>query len=125
VFRRGAYKDLSVTVAELDTKEKKAEAPAAAAKLAASALGLNVADLTAEQKRELKQAGGVLVESVDGPAARAGLRAGDVILSVANVQIGGVKDFDTVLAKLDKSKPVSVLVRRGEWAQYAVIRPGK
>jgi serine protease Do len=65
----------------------------------------------------------VLVEAVDGPAARAGLRAGDVILSVANVQIGGVKEFEAVLAKLDKAKPVSVLVRRGEWAQYAVIRP--
>jgi serine protease Do len=123
VFRRGSYKDLSVTVAELDTKEKKAEAPTPAAKLAASALGLNVADLTAEQKRELKQTGGVLVEAVDGPAARAGLRAGDVILSVANVQIGGVREFEAVLAKLDKAKPVSVLVRRGEWAQYAVIRP--
>jgi len=125
VFRRGAYKDLSVTVAELESpKDKKADAPAATApKLASSALGLNVADLTAEQKRELKQTGGVLVEAVDGPAARAGLRAGDVILSVANVQIGGVKEFEAVLAKLDKAKPVSVLVRRGEWAQYAVIRP--
>jgi len=28
-----------------------------------------------------------------------------------------------VLSKLDKAKPVSVLVRRGDWTQYAVIRP--
>ena len=68
---------------------------------------------------------GVLVEGAEGPAVRAGLQAGDVILAVANVQIGSVKEFEAVLAKLDKSKPVSVLVRRGEWAQYAVIRPGK
>ncbi|MBI5925731.1 MAG: DegQ family serine endoprotease [Aquabacterium sp.] len=126
VFRRGAYKDLSITVAELDAakaKGEKAEAGKAEAKLAASALGLNIADLNAEQKRELKQSGGVFVESVEGPAVRAGLRAGDVILAVANVQISGVKEFEAVLGKLDRSRPVSVLVRRGEWAQYAVIRP--
>ncbi len=126
VFRRGAYKDLSVTVAELDApkaKGAKDDGAPAESKLAAKELGLNVVDLSAEQKRELKQTGGVLVEGVDGPAARAGLRPGDVILSVANVQISGVKAFEAVLAKLDKSRPVSVLVRRGEWAQYAVIRP--
>jgi len=126
VFRRGAYKDLSVTVAELDApkaKGAKDDGAPAESKLAAKELGLNVVDLSAEQKRELKQTGGVLVEGVEGPAARAGLRPGDVILSVANVQISGVKAFEAVLAKLDRSRPVSVLVRRGEWAQYAVIRP--
>jgi len=126
VFRRGSYKDLSITVAELEAtkaKDDKADAPKADAKLAASALGLKIVDLNAEQKRELKQSGGVLVEGVDGPAARAGLRPGDLVLAVANVQISGVKEFEAVLAKLDRSRPVSVLVRRGEWAQYAVIRP--
>ncbi len=129
VFRRGAYKDLAVTVAELDPpKAAKGKPDADAepqAKLAASVLGLKLADLSAEQKRELKQNGGAVVEAVDGPAARAGLRPGDLILAVGNVQIGGVKDVEAALSKLDKAKPVSVLVRRGEWAQYAVIRPGK
>jgi serine protease Do len=36
-----------------------------------------------------------------------------------------VKQFEAVLSKLEKGRPVNVLVRRGEWAQYAVIRPGK
>ena len=57
-----------------------------------------------------------------GPLA-AGLRPGDIILAVANVQIGNAKDFEAVLAKLDKNRPVSVLVRRGDWVQYFVIRP--
>ena len=126
VFRRGGYKDLSITVAEMDAPKTKAEQEAAKpAKAAASALGLSVVDLSADQKRELKQNGGVLVEEAQGPAARAGLRPGDIILAVANVQIGSAKDFEAVLAKLDKNRPVSVLVRRGDWAQYAVIRPGK
>jgi serine protease Do len=128
VFRRGAYKELSVTVAELDSPKAAAAAEGASkpeAKLASANLGLGLSDLSTQQKRDLKQNGGVLVDAVAGPAARAGLRQGDVILAVANVQVDSVKAFEAVLAKLDKSRPVSVLVRRGEWAQYAVIRPGK
>ena len=129
VYRRGAYKDLTLTVVEMDAdKPKDGGKPAPAEKEkanASSVLGLALSNLTADQKRDLKVNGGVLVEDVDGPAARAGLRAGDVILSLGNVQVADVKQFEAVLSKLDKSKPVSVLVRRGDWAQYAVIRPNR
>jgi serine protease Do len=64
-----------------------------------------------------------VVEGVDGPAARVGIKKGDVILALANVQVADVSQFEAVLDKLDRKRPVSVLVRRGEWAQYAVIRP--
>jgi serine protease Do len=127
VFRRGGYKELSVTVAELDIQKAAAEGGASKpdAKPSSVGLGLSLSDLSAQQKRELKQSEGVLVEGATGAAARAGLRTGDIIMAVANVQITSVKQFEAVLAKLDKSRPVSVLVRRGEWAQYAVIRPEK
>ena len=46
-------------------------------------------------------------------------------MSVANTEVSGVKEFESVLAKADKSKPINVLYRRGEWTQYALIRPGK
>jgi len=128
VFRRGVYKELTVTVAEMDTPKAKAESgkeDAAQPMASATALGLSVSDLSDVQKRELRQNGGVLVKDAQGPAARAGLRAGDIILSVANVQIASAKEFEAVLSKLERGRAVNVLVRRGEWAQYAVIRPGK
>ncbi|SFD35914.1 serine protease Do [Paracidovorax konjaci] len=131
VFRRGASRDLSITVAEIEPDDKPAAVagdrgtPKPKASPAAQQLGLAVAELTDAQKKELKVKGGVRVSSAADAAARAGLREGDVILGIANTEITGLKDFEAVLAKADKSKPINVLFRRGEWAQYALIRPGR
>ena len=127
VFRRGSYKDLSVTIAEIeaDKPARKANEPEEKPKTssAGQALGMSVSDLTEAQKKELKLKGGVRVDAVADGAARAGLREGDVLVAIANSEINTVKEFEAAVAKLDKSKPVNVLFRRGEWAQYAVIRP--
>jgi len=128
VFRRGASKDLSVTVAEIDSDsvaQAGTPAPRAKGKVQAQSYGLAVTDLSDAQLRELGIKGGVRVDSSVDAAARAGLREGDVILALANMELSSVKDFEAVLKKIDKSKPLSVLFRRGEWTQYAVIRPGK
>jgi serine protease Do len=127
VFRRGSYKDLSVTIAEIeaDKPARKANEPEEKPKTssAGQALGMSVSDLTEAQKKDLKLKGGVRVDAVADGAARAGLREGDVLVAIANTEINTVKEFEAAVAKLDKSKPVNVLFRRGEWAQYAVIRP--
>ena len=129
VFRRGASRDLGITIAEIEPDKPTAktaereEKPKASA--AAQQMGLAVTELSDAQKKELKIKGGVLVATATEAAARAGLREGDVILAIANTEVSGVKEFEAVLAKADKNKPINVLYRRGEWAQYALIRPGR
>ncbi len=129
VFRRGATKELTVTVAEIEPEKtaqktpEREEKPKASA--AGQALGLAVSELNDAQKKELKIKGGVKVDTSAEAAARAGLREGDVIVAIANVEVGNVKEFETAVAKVDRSKPVNVLFRRGEWAQYAVIRAAR
>jgi serine protease Do len=130
VFRRGSERQLSVTVAELEAEQPQAraatpEAPKPQTSGAARALGLTLADLSAAQRKELDLKGGVRVVAAEGAAARAGLREGDVIIAIANVDTPDVKGLEAALAKLDKSRPINVLFRRGDWAQYAVIRPGR
>ncbi len=129
VFRRGTTKDLNVVVAEVEPEKVVArralepEKPKATA--AAQVLGLTVSELTEAQRTQAKLKGGVKVEAAVEGAARAGLREGDVIVAIANVEVASVKEFDSAVAKIDKSKSVNVLFRRGEWAQYALIRPAK
>jgi len=128
VWRRGSQRDLTIVVGEFEAEKTVAKAsvpdkpPATAA---VQYLGLTVSDLSDVQKRELKLRSGVRIESVTEASARAGLREGDIILALANNEVTSVKEFEAVLSRLDKTKPVNVLFRRGEWAQYTLIRPGK
>jgi serine protease Do len=130
VFRRGGTKDLAVTIAEIEpekpvkrTTEKAEEKPKGSP--AAQSVGLSVSDLTDAQRKELKLKGGVKVDAVAEGAARAGIREGDIIVAIGNVEISSVREFDAAVAKIDKSKPVPVLLRRGELATYALIRPAR
>ncbi len=129
VFRRGATKELTVTIAEIEadkplkaaTEKEDKSTPSAAAKV----LGLSVSELTDAQKKELKIKGGVMVDAAAEVAARAGIREGDVIVSVGNIVVANIKDFESALAKMDRSKPFAMVVHRGEIAQIVVIRAGR
>nr|WP_295773037.1 DegQ family serine endoprotease [Rhodoferax sp.] len=129
VFRRGASKDLSITIAEAETDKPATKASAREDKPKASAagqsIGLAVSELAEAQKKELKVKGGVKVDSAVEAAARAGLREGDIILALANTDVASVKEFEAALAKHDKTKPLPVLIRRGELAQFVIIKPAR
>ncbi|MDB5857734.1 MAG: serine peptidase [Ramlibacter sp.] len=131
VFRRGGSRDLGVTIAEFEPENaptRKAQAaPDDKPKVspAAASLGLVVGELTEAQKREARIKGGVRVDGVTEAAQRAGIREGDIIVAIGNTEIASVKEFDAVVARVDKSKAIPVLLRRGELATYLLIRPAR
>jgi len=54
-----------------------------------------------------------------------GLREGDVLLSLDNTEVASVKQFEALVAKLDKARAVTLLVRRGETVNFLIVRPAK
>ncbi len=128
VWRRGSLRDLSVVVGELH--EDKAGSGRAAknkpAEQAANRLGLVVSELTAEQKRELKLASGLLVDEVRAGGVRSELRVGDVLVALINrgvtTELKNVDQFNKLLAQFDKGSNVTLLVRRGEMQTFITIK---
>ncbi|MCG5074612.1 DegQ family serine endoprotease [Paraburkholderia tagetis] len=126
IWRKGSTRELPITVAEMQSdKSAKADqrkAPEPKPR-ASNALGLAVTDLSAEQLSQLKIKGGVMVDAVDGPAARAGLQKGDIILRVGDTDVTSAKQFLEVTSRLDSQKMVAILVRRGDNTQFVPLRP--
>ena len=132
VFRRGSMKDLIVTVGEDDRSKRTGsvspDAEPAAPVVApgpSAALGLKVSDLLDAQRKELKLKSGVKVDSATGAAARAGLREGDIILSVDNIEVATVKAFQVQIAKADKAKVINLVVRRDDVVSFVLLKPSR
>jgi serine protease Do len=46
-------------------------------------------------------------------------------VAIGNTEVGSVREFDATVAKIDRSKAVPVLLRRGELATYLLLRPAR
>jgi serine protease Do len=66
--------------------------------------------LDPEEQQQAGIEGGLLVEGVAGPAARAGIQPGDVILQVNGTPIRSVEQLRELTAK--SGKHIAVLVQR-------------
>ncbi|MBC7996265.1 MAG: Do family serine endopeptidase [Rhizobacter sp.] len=87
----------------------------------AKAWGLTVTNLSEAERQAARGVSGVRITAVAAGAEAVGLRAGDVILAVGTADVADVKQFDAVISKLDKARPLPVTVLRGEWAQFLRI----
>jgi serine protease Do len=125
VFRKGKTFDLQVTVAELPADRAQAPRPGEAPRSTdkANALGLVVSDVAPDKLKELRIRGAVQVDSVDGAAAKVGVRPGDLILAINDTEIKNAKQFNDLVSKLDAKTKVLLLVRRGDQSSFLIIRP--
>ena len=84
--------------------------------------GLSVIDMTADQRTQLRLNAGVLVEEAQGNSARAGIRRGDVVVAINNVEIKTAEQFNALMAQFERGRNVALLVRRGENSIYIPLR---
>ena len=115
VIRNGKSIIIKVTIGELPTDDDLRVSSATGSKATINnRLGVAVSDLDKEQRENfgLKK-NGIMIEGVkEGPAARAGVRKGDVILMINNEQISNVTHFKKLVKGLQTGKSVPILVQR-------------
>jgi serine protease Do len=126
LWRKGASKQVTIVVGQMP-EDGGTASPAMSDKGDGSEkiprLGIAVSELGKEQQQELDIAGGLVVENVEGSAARAaGLQPGDVLLAIGNVQIRSLAQFKNFLKQVAKGRNVALLVRRGDNVLYVAIR---
>jgi len=89
----------------------------------ASKLGLQVRPLRPEEKERVKTQGHLVVERVDGPAAAAGVRPGDIILGVNGTSVKSVDELRNA-AKKRKGSVVALLIQRGNGQIFLPVQVG-
>ncbi|MCS7192332.1 MAG: PDZ domain-containing protein, partial [Armatimonadetes bacterium] len=90
--------------------------------------GMLVGELTPELRRQMgvpEDIRGVVVMSVEpgSPAARAGIRQGDIITVIANQRITSISDFARVIGNIRPNRSAAVTIRRENATTMLVIPP--
>ncbi len=118
IWRDGKTVDLT---AQLGGVPGKAELVQTAA-TGAGKLGLGVRPLTADESSQSGISAGLLVERVQGAAARAGIQAGDVVLAVDGTGVSNVSELRSLIDKHEG--PVALLIQRGEERIFVPVELG-
>ena len=115
ILRGGESMTLRVTTDELPAEDELQVAAAGSPDdVEETKLGIVVRDMTEEERVSVDVAEqGVVVSGIStGPAERAGIRTGDLILMLNNHKVANSDDFERLAAELPQGKAVSVLVQR-------------
>lgn len=107
IWRKGHAMENTLTIGEFEDPKLAASNSNTMAK---GRLGLAVRPLTPDEQRQAEVSGGILVEDAVGPAARAGIQRGDVILSFNGEPIASIEQLRALASKAGKQ--VALLVQR-------------
>lgn len=90
-----------------------------------NALGLTVEPIDSDTRRRLGDPdGGVMVTAVDSDQAyRAGVRRGQVILSINNQPVSGMDEFRTIVDGLEAGRSVALLIWQGGQTRFIAYSP--
>jgi S1-C subfamily serine protease len=95
--------------------------------LSAASIGVSIRDVTGEDavKAKMAQPAGVYVESVrdSGPAEKAGLQAGDIVVDFDGERVRSASHLSRVVQESVPNRPVSVVVIRGSSKQALTVVP--
>jgi serine protease Do len=122
VLRKGAIKGLNVTVGESPFEKDEVATNNKTTKPEINRIGMVLRELTAQQKKTLNGRNGLLVADVQGLAAQAGIRRGDVVLGLNNTEVQSPEQFNKQLSAMPAGKTIALLIQRGENTLYVPIK---
>jgi len=120
VWRQGERQQFSAKLGDASEKASavaKNDTPAGGGKL-----GLALRPLQPQERREAAVDGGLLIEDAGGPAALAGVQAGDVLLAINGTPAKSVEQVREAVNKADKS--VALLIQRDGDRIFVPVRIG-
>ena len=120
VWRDHSERTIEARLGGADDGEKKIADAGAAGEH--GQLGLSLRPLTRDEKRESKLDAGLVVEAVEGAAARAGIEAGDVLLAINGKPVQSIDQLKSVLS--GKPKSVALLVQRDGEKIFVPVKLG-
>jgi serine protease Do len=118
ISRNGTSKEFGVTVGELKgAKAASADSP----NQEHGRLGLAVRPLSPDERQQVG-ARGLVVEAASGPAARAGIRPGDLLLAVNGTPIQSVEQLRALVA--ESGKNMALLIQRDDGKIFVPVDLG-
>jgi serine protease Do len=121
VWRKGNEQALQATLAP-GKKQLAAAGGNAAPAGGGGKLGLALRPLQPAERSEAGVEAGLVVEQATGPAGRAGIQPGDLVLSINGVPANTVEDARQAVEKSGKS--AALLIQRGEDRLFVPVRIG-
>ena len=119
IWHKGRIKTISIRVGEMNNVATNTESNS----IEKGKLGLAVRPLTPDErmKAEVSRDEGLMVERVaDGPASQAGIRPGDIILSVNGEKVASAEKLSSLVEKAGKRLAFHII--RGGMKLFVAIR---
>ncbi len=125
VSRNGKEKTFVVTLDALESDEDGNLLASSSGEGQSNSLGIVVEQINENRRRALGDPeGGVIVSRIESDAAfRAGLRTGDVILTINNESIEDPESFELIAQSLPEDKAVALRVMREGVTRYLAYSP--
>jgi serine protease Do len=123
IIRNGREMEIKVRLEELPEDSAVDLASKRPADEETNRLGLSTIDLNDDEKAELDLASGVVVNRIiNGAASQAGVRKGDIILSIDNKPVKDVKQFQKLIKELPAGKAVALLLQRSGSPTFLAVK---